>query len=306
MMMSPIRIREGFKDQILYIIPPPIVETMKAHPLLHQLMPTHIGWYPHAQYHYCERPVGAEEHILILCTDGEGWIDIDGRRLVVHKHEALLVPRNTPHVYGASADEPWSINWFHFIGASSDYFAYLLPQDDYILTVAPEAEQPLKTLFNECYDAFLGSFVLERMIYVAQTLHHLLGYLFFNNRAFSPTLRTSRFHSVSGTQDYLRQNLDQRLTLEDMASHAGLSKSHFMRLFKEQTGYSPVDYFIHLKVQRACMLLSVTRQSVYEISQAVGYEDPYYFSRIFKKIVGVSPSRYREQPQQNRVELLTD
>lgn len=304
-MMSPIRIREGFKDQILYIIPPPILESMKTHPLLHQLMPHSIGWYPNAKYHYCDRPSGVAEYILILCTDGEGWIEIGSKRQVVRKHEALLVPRNIPHVYGASAQSPWSINWIHFIGASSDYFAYLLPQDEYVLTVAPETAEILKALFNECYDAFLGSFVLERMIYVAQTLHHLLGHLFFNNRAFSPTLRTSRFHSISETQDYLRQHLDQRLTLDDMASHAGLSKSHFMRLFKEQTGFSPVDYFIHLKVQRACMLLAVTHQTVHEISQAVGYDDPYYFSRIFKRIVGIAPSKYREQPQTNHVDLLT-
>jgi transcriptional regulator GlxA family with amidase domain len=142
------------------------------------------------------------------------------------------------------------------------------------------------------------------MIYVAQTLHHLLGCVFFDNRAFSPTLRTSQFHSVRTTLDYLRQNVHQPLSLSDMADHANLSKSHFSRLFKEQTGYSPIDYFIHLKVQHACMLLSVTQQTVREVSQAVGYDDQYYFSRIFKKTIGISPSKYREVPEAKPLELL--
>jgi hypothetical protein len=68
--MSPIRLREGFKDQILYVIPRPIVERMSKHPLLYQLLPTDIGWYPHAQHHYCAGENGAPEHILICMRSG--------------------------------------------------------------------------------------------------------------------------------------------------------------------------------------------------------------------------------------------
>jgi len=303
--MSSIRIREGFKDQILHIIPSAILDRMKTNPLLHQLMPTHIGWYPNAQYHYCERTTGADEHILILCADGEGGFEIDGEHQVLPCNEALLIPCNVPHCYGTSDHDPWTIHWVHFTGASSDYFVRLLPQDSYTIAVAPETVATAKVLFCECYDAFLGSFVLQQMLYVAQTLHHLLGCMFFHNPAFSPILQTSRFHSVRATLDYLRLNLDRRLSLDDMADHAQLSKSHFLRLFKEQIGYSPVDYFIHLKVQHACMLLSVTNQTVREISLAVGYEDPYYFSRIFKKVVGVSPNQYRESPVPDSVEVIS-
>lgn len=296
-MSSPIRLREGFKGQIRYVIPRPILDSLKTNPLLHQLLPTDIGWYPHARYHYCERSTGADEHILILCVAGEGWYEIGGQRGAVRPNEALIIPRRVPHVYGAVEDDPWSIHWMHFTGASSDYFACLLPPDVHTLAVAPATVETVTGLFRECYESFLGSFVLQQMIYTAQTVHHLLGCIFFNNEAFSPTLRTSQFHSTRDTLEYLRQNLHRRLTLDDMARHAQLSKSHFLRLFKEQTGYSPVDYFIHLKLQHACMLLSVTRQTIREISLAVGYEDPYYFSRIFKKVVGVSPSQYREAPE---------
>jgi AraC family transcriptional regulator of arabinose operon len=302
--MVSIRLREGFKNQILYVIPRPILDSLKTYPLLDPLIPTDIGWYPNAQYHYCERKAGAEEHILIFCAEGEGWFEINGVRQTVHKNKVLLIPRNVPHAYGASEHDPWSIHWVHFTGTSSDYFAHLLPPGSYTLAVAPETAETAKALFCECYESFLGSFVLQQMIYVAQTLHHLLGCVFFNNSAFSPRLRTSQFHSVRATLDYLRQNVHQQLSLGDMADHANLSKSHFSRLFKEQTGYPPIDYFIHLKVQHACMLLSVTRQTVREISQAVGYDDQYYFSRIFKKTIGVSPSKYREVPEAKPLELL--
>jgi AraC family transcriptional regulator of arabinose operon len=166
--------------------------------------------------------------------------------------------------------------------------------------VDPQTVAALERLFHECYESFLGSFVLQRMIYISQTLHHLLGCLFFNNRAFSPTLRTSHFHDIQETVDFLRQNLDRSISLDEMAEHARLSKSHFVRLFKGQTGYSPVDYFIHLKMQHACMLLSLTDKTNREIGLEVGYDDPYYFSRIFKKMIGIPPSRYRGALDQNQ------
>jgi AraC family transcriptional regulator, arabinose operon regulatory protein len=82
-----------------------------------------------------------------------------------------------------------------------------------------------------------------------------------------------------------------------MARHADLSPSHFSRLFKEQTSYSPIDYFIQLKVQHACRLLFLTSMTVREIGAELGYEDPAYFSRLFKKIVGMSPTQYRNKPR---------
>lgn len=294
-MSGSIRIREGFRDQILYVVPRPILERLRQHPLLYQLVPTDIGFFPQARYHYCARPEGAPEHILIVCVDGAGWCQIGESRHVLTANRAVLIPKHTPHVYGADENAPWTIHWVHLVGVVADYYVSLLPEDVYTMSVDPHATQMVVSLFRECYESFLGSFVLQRMIYISQTLHHLLGTLFFNNRAFSPTLRTSRFHNLEETRNFLRQNLHSRLTLDEMAAHARLSKSHFVRLFKEQTGYSPVDYFIHLKMQHACMLLSVTRKTVREIAWEIGYDDPYYFSRIFKKVIGMSPRRYREE-----------
>jgi YesN/AraC family two-component response regulator len=63
---------------------------------------------------------------------------------------------------------------------------------------------------------------------------------------------------------------------------------------KMRPGYSPKDYFIHLKVQRACGLLSRSDKTIHEIAYEMRYSDPYYFSRLFKKVIGISPRRYRE------------
>jgi AraC-like DNA-binding protein len=58
-----------------------------------------------------------------------------------------------------------------------------------------------------------------------------------------------------------------------------------------------MDYFIHLKIQNACKLLYLTDMTVREVSFELGYDDPYYFSRLFKKVMGISPMQYRNQPR---------
>jgi transcriptional regulator GlxA family with amidase domain len=91
----------------------------------------------------------------------------------------------------------------------------------------------------------------------------------------------------------MQARVHEQLELEALAETVSLSKFHFIKKYKELTGTTPINHFIHLKVERACHLLDVTTKSINEISFAVGYEDAYYFSRIFKKIMGVSPSQYR-------------
>jgi AraC-like DNA-binding protein len=117
--------------------------------------------------------------------------------------------------------------------------------------------------------------------------------MFFNNIFFSPVQRKSPFRSLESTLTFLHENFHRNVSLAEMAEQAGLSVTHFSFLFKQQTGYSPVDYFIHVKMQRACTLLTLQPKTINEIAYELGYEDPYYFSRIFKKVVGVSPNYYR-------------
>lgn len=295
--MTPIRKKEDFAGQILHVMPRPLLGELSQHFLLQNLIVTDIGWFPEARYHYRERPAGTPEHILILCVAGSGWLEVGSVRQPIQARKAVLIPRNLPHIYGASEEDPWSIHWVHLQGTVADYFFSLLPEYVYAIPVSVELTAVLQHHFRECYDSIMGTFVQQRMIFITQTIQHLLGHLFFNNRLFSPVLRSSQFHNLDSTLDYLRKNIDKPLTLQQMADHAQLSKSHFARLFKEQTDYSPVDYFIRLKLQRACMQLALTRQPICQISLAVGYTDPYYFSRLFKKIIGKSPSQFRADPQ---------
>jgi AraC-like DNA-binding protein len=296
-----LRMREGFRGQILHVIPRPMVQQLAAHPLLRSLLTTDVGWYPTARYHYVERPEGAPEHILIYCAHGSGWYEVAGERHVLDAGEAVVLPVGIAHRYGASEQNPWSIHWVHFTGIEGDYFALLPPSNTHKLSVDPQCGEELSRLFGHCYSSFVGGFVLPRLIHASKLVTAILAELFYNNAAFSPALRTSRFHSLASTFAFLKEKLHTTVTLAEMAAHAGLSESQFSHLFKQQTGHSPIAYFNQLKMQHACTLLTITQLSVKEVAHALGFADAYYFSRLFKQHIGVAPREFRSEPGANKV-----
>jgi AraC-like DNA-binding protein len=92
---------------------------------------------------------------------------------------------------------------------------------------------------------------------------------------------------------YMTQHLDQPLQVATLAAQANISPSHVVALFKRRIGSAPMDYFTRLRMQRACRLLERTSLSVKEVASELGYDDPFYFSRVFKSINTVAPSEYR-------------
>ena len=75
---------------------------------------------------------------------------------------------------------------------------------------------------------------------------------------------------------------------------AGISSSHFFALFKSATGYAPKEFFIRMRMQHACQMLTARTASVKEVAIALGYDDQFYFSRLFKSVIGIAPRDYRE------------
>lgn len=130
------------------------------------------------------------------------------------------------------------------------------------------------------------------MIYASQLLGHLLALIYYPPVKLTKKLNENSY--VEQTINYFQTHLDQTITLKKLADYNNLSASHLSRIFKEETGYSPIDFFIHLKIKKACQLLDMTNLSIKAIAARLGYSDQYYFSRIFKKIMNLPPSKYRK------------
>ena len=125
-------------------------------------------------------------------------------------------------------------------------------------------------------------------------LRQLLA-VFFSDCNAMQTLSTmhglTRFRQVL---EYIRNNLHRPVTIGQMAEIAGLNPTYFSNLFSRCMGISPIQYINKRRIEQAQSLLLRSDQSLYQIARRVGFSDEYYFSRVFKKIVGIAPDHYRK------------
>jgi transcriptional regulator GlxA family with amidase domain len=105
---------------------------------------------------------------------------------------------------------------------------------------------------------------------------------------------------------YMMEHLDKPLQVSALAQRANISPSHYFALFKRRTGSAPIGYFIRLRMRHARDLLDATPASVKEIAAALGYNDPFYFSRVFKSVNQVAPTEYRARRGRNSEMVAAD
>jgi len=284
---------EGFRGQRIVILPRPVVARARRHPLLANVFPTDVGYYPHACGHLYERLTGVEQAIFIYCTKGAGWCEMRGKLQTVHPGELLVVPPNTPHAYGAEKKHPWTIHWFHAQGDAIGAFLLELDitADHPVIWIGDDAR--LLALFEEVLDAVEHGYTPLQLLYAAQALGHLLAVMV---RCYREDHREppGAHQQIAQTITYMKQHLNQPLQLNSLAAVANYGRSQYAALFKRQTGYAPIDYFIRLRMHRACQLLDTTQASVKSIAASLGYEDPLYFSRLFRAVNDTSPQAYRQ------------
>lgn len=229
----------------------------------------------------------------LFCTKGKGWAEIDGRRFAVAAGEVLFIPASKPHAYGADDRDPWSIHWAHFAGTAAASYVSLLPAHDYVLSIPSADAKEIARMFRESYRLASTGLTERTLLLVSHVLRHVLGLLFFQTGRSPGGGSRTIAHDLSKSIEFMRTNVARSLTLQELSRNAGLSPARYSALFREQTGSSPVEHHIRLRMQAACHCLDTTALSVKEVAAELGYDDPYYFSRVFQKILGCSPLTYR-------------
>lgn len=280
--------QDGFKDEQYIIIPTETFTTFGSHPLVAAMYLTDIGFFPKANHHYREREEGTEEYILLYCVEGEGYIYVEEKMYTLHSREAFCIPRNKKHRYYASEQNPWSIFWVHFKGENTGY--YPLEERQVIQINSRHAENRIITLFDVLFRVLERNYTMGNFIYISQVLALILSEIYFREKVDEVS---DQSRHITAMVRYMYKHMNQHLTLEDLCRDFELSKSYINASFKKYANRAPIDFFINLKMQEACKLLKSTDLYIVEISQELGYDDQYYFSRIFKKVIGVSPKEYR-------------
>ncbi|HTV23961.1 MAG TPA: helix-turn-helix domain-containing protein [Polyangiaceae bacterium] len=273
----------------------------QRHPLLAGLFPSHVGFFPKARHQQVER-AGIPPTIVSYCVKGAGFFELAGRRFSVEPGDVMVVPGGAPHRFGTRPGKRWSIYWVHAQGTHLPALLAELGVNLQRPTLRLGYRRDLVALFSELRASLEDDDSEPRLLYASRVLTHLLGVMIRARHESSPAGAgtTSR---VRATIEHMRVHYAAPLRVEALASMADLSTSQYAVRFRELTGDSPKNYLMRLRIHRATQLLDTTSDSISDIARSVGYDDPLYFSRAFRRLHEVSPSGYRDGLARPRVAL---
>lgn len=279
---------DGFERQRLSVVPRPLVEAALLRPVTRRIVVTDAGYFPRAAEHGRHRPRGAAETIVIVCVDGSGWIEIGGERQRVGSATAVVVPSGLAHSYGASDDDPWTIWWCHVRGADVAELLEAAEISAARVTLSLRGVDRVTAMLDEIAAALERDTTPARLLATSGMAWRLLTQLAVDRllpETGTPLERALR---------YLEDRVDGRIPVPELAAMVGVSPSHLAALFRAATGGGVVAHHLSLKMARARSLLDTTDLPVAEIGRRIGMGDPFYFSRQFRRVHGVSPSAYRD------------
>lgn len=287
------RIREGFPGQRLVVLPRRIVSSwLSASPLL-DFMPSDVGHFPSARWHFVERRKPISQAILIYCAEGEGWGRFgDGDTFPVRAGHVALIPAGSVHAYGASVEAPWSIYWVHVSGPKAEILPTLLEVDAHYPVLFVGKDPALASLFERILSILGRGYSADNLLLSSMALGELVAH-FVVNRHRHPNNDTGIDERIERVIDRMHNSLGETLSIEELAGDVNLSCSHFAAVFKKRTGFPVLDFFTRLKMQQACFLLDSTHMPIKTIAADLGFDDPFYFSRTFRRIYDLSPLQYR-------------
>ena len=304
-----IKKKDGFRGERSVILPPMTINMEENDTSVSSLYITDIGHYPLAEHHHRNRPEAINQYVLIYCVDGSGWYSLKGKKYQVRKNQYFILPAGYPHEYGATDGDEWSIYWVHFQGAHASVYAEGAQEPQEVRIAINSRINERNNIFEEILSTLHFGNDIEDLRYASSLLHYYLASLRYlrqyrNTARFldddhSQTLPndSKRINVIEAAIHYMQENIEHPIYLQDILHYVGYSSTRFSTLFKRQTGYSPISYFNYLKMKYACHMLTTTDLHINQICYKVGLEDSLYFSRLFSKIIGMSPSEYRKKKE---------
>lgn len=244
------------------------------------------------------RPKGRIDYQLLYVASGKAHFYFDGKdREVTAGHMILFQPRQEQHYEYFAKDKP-EVYWVHFTGGDVKNILrrYEIPLDNPVFYSGSSSTYAylFKEMINELQTCRVGYQELLEMY-----LRQIFLLVQRSRQERKPTVSSYIQEEMEYARRYFNEHYNEPISIEEYAQSRGMSVSWFLRNFKQITTMSPMQYILSIRINNAVSLLETTDYNITEISAIIGYDNPLYFSRIFRKQIGMSPSDFRKLRREN-------
>lgn len=246
----------------------------------------------HEQYY--TRREGLDSFLIKYTLSGEGVLEYQGQTYSIKPGQIFWIDcRESQYYHTAPKPGAWRVLWVHFSGVSASLYYDLFQAQNRrcpVLTMPPDnhVQEYLRDLIT-IYDA--ESNALTADLYAAALLTQLLTDILRVTEEERHWMGIPK--SVGQARDYLTAHYNEKITLDDLAARYAVSKYHFQKQFKHFIGYTPNEFLLQLRLNRAKELLRQTDSPVSQIACDVGIQNVSHFINLFKKQEGTTPMGYR-------------
>ncbi len=275
-------------------LPPYLITEQQANPLTKDLYLCELAEILIKRDTLWSDNISLDHHLLIYCTKGGGIIQISNDLVPFSQNQYCIIPQGFIFKIQTGQTDPSVFFTCKFNGEKTR----IMEKDFTVIRdLKPSVNNMVANrimLFDELFNNLTKGFYNANYQYINLCFGHLLATFLYASKT-SDDFMEEQNPGISRAISFMEQNLNGKLTLDVIAEESGYSPSYFTTLFSRKTGYSPLSYFSHLKISKACEYLDVSKLKIKEISFSLGYSDPYYFSKDFQKKMGLSPRNYRKR-----------
>lgn len=224
-------------------------------------------------------------HIL----DGNFTYIKDGKHITAHKGDTVILDCYKPHEY--YTNDSFESVWIHIAGANSYELFEEIEKNQGNLIKCKDIQHLRKLLFR-IFDGMKGDIPTTELS-VSLDIYKVFTEL-LNPQSAKSKGESSYEDSIQSVKEYIAENLNEHLTVGRLAGVVNMSSSHFSRVFKQQTGFSPYDYILISRLNRAKYLLQVTDMTIAAIAYEIGFNSESNFIYFFTENEGISPGKFRK------------
>ena len=241
------------------------------------------GWHKVNSLYRQERKTGLPFGIMLFTVSGKGKISLNGKEMLTHAGELVLIPQGYSHGYMGTNDGMWEFYWLHYVGEHAALCADdIAAQQTFVFDLG---EKMLRTLTSDLFGVKKQS--IERELTDSENLTRIMQLLL--KRAYRSSSDTAMDEMIR----FLENDMDTEFSLETFAKRFHYSKEHIIRLFQKNMGLSPYRYWLRLRLKRSAEALKANDETIERIAAQCGYSSVSAYSNQFKKLFGMSPGEYR-------------